>query len=682
MIFLRFCSRVVQNPLTSIHQLVHHLMILGKLPVSCSPRTLIWLLEYIIQYGLSVRAFLICVHYLLVERYSTNKFSFLGSFIPSVPSCSSKSPFRPSEVVRSDGEYLNPFSSLSKEALESFSLYFKHPGSSRVYEWPDWLCIPANSTNGQGTRTSDWSDWRCVPVNSIHTRTATWRTLASRVNSLSESDIRELFQYHSMLGTSRQCKKTIWEMVGKVQAANSEVSKILQKPDIEKGSNRIAQEGASNSGKSTARSSRRASKGLALKGIQDHLRAPTPDDMYLDGTPFLWPLGYLPTVDVPFASSSGQEGITDSKRIKVCTFLFRLHRRRIVLPYILRVLAFLCYECDEVKDITNDKLRNIYSCGDAKTLISSPMFLRAIKKVQIYSQERKLSTLLTYMEKILMEDAMEHISLSELGWMTSLEPMEKSSLLSDELSSLELIRRKIENLEEPTIVRTNGNERNGPVKHPSAAMKRKNALQPAVAQNPDVDLVTCFLKKIVLNYFSPIEELPLHELATAVSERSLAKVFTAQPREVILRSLENHQLYLPSTPDITSDVNDTVLAFQVYRYASRKISIYEWYLGFRSIFYPDGKDPALHLSNSLLDKRRKGSSKKGRKRRLNRNSDVADDDADDIETELPEISADEERAVKIRFVHAVNELRWMGFIEHNKHNIDSVNRLVFDVRHW
>eukprot|EP01138_Halocafeteria_seosinensis_P015927 gb/GECG01016254.1/.p1 GENE.gb/GECG01016254.1/~~gb/GECG01016254.1/.p1 ORF type:complete len:1042 (+),score=114.64 gb/GECG01016254.1/:1-3126(+) len=647
----------IENPLKSVHQLMHHLLTLGNLPLSFGSNLLEWLPDYILKYNLSVKSFMTCLHYVLLDKYSGTRFSFLASYVPNCAPFAFRTQFSPSHKILDSNAGRNPFSasSLSRETLRGISGY---------------EIMRTSPTNPA---------WRCFGYNYLHSTTATWRTIASRISKLKTRDIEELLAFKSV---GENCQKDEHlESASRIRDIGNEVLGRMEEIDHSVG---MGSGGLCADEDPSAHSASVRKKSLP-RDIQDHLSAPTTADLELNTTPLLWPMGFLPTIDEAFHDESGKVDtvtkVGNPSEIRLCSFLFRFHQRRIARPYIFWCLAYSRYDA-----VTTSKLREIESYGEANDFLSSEYFNEIRKRLQRFSVEELLEVI-SGLEEVLLQPKTELVSLKELGWIQSLESDEGATFFCSELACLELIRRELNN---PSQDSSSLSSTVYSTKRKSGG-SRGASLQSSALQTSDVStgasawaskLVISFLEKLVCNFMISCECLPLHEIVTVDLDRRLARVLTAQPREAMLRSLENHQLYLPSTPDIGPNVHDTVLAYQVYRYASKKLFVKEWYQAFKAFFVPDGKDPVAHLSTSLLDKRRSGTSKKRNKNVRRLHGASASSTQEEEEPDVVEISPEKEEELKARFVQSVTELSWMGFIEQSKYSLDSVTRLVFDVRQW
>ena len=121
---------------------------------------------------------------------------------------------------------------------------------------------------------------------------------------------------------------------------------------------------------------------------------------------------------------------------------------------------------------------------------------------------------------------------------------------------------------------------------------------------------------------------------------------------------------------------DTSILFRRYLDSGKMINVYDWYESF-----------AIVLEEQRRRTRTKGraSSKKSASptKRKGRSSPDDDDDQNEEEEEEEEESPEElekwRMEVQARFIRALHELDYLGFIKHTGRKADHVLRTVFDV---
>ena len=107
------------------------------------------------------------------------------------------------------------------------------------------------------------------------------------------------------------------------------------------------------------------------------------------------------------------------------------------------------------------------------------------------------------------------------------------------------------------------------------------------------------------------------------------------------------------------ELPDTSILFQRYLEAGRLINVYDWYGSF---------------AQALESQRRHVDVRSGKKPARGDNMTDTEEDGDEQDQE--------ERwsmHVQARFMRALHELDWLGFIKHTRRKADHVMRTVFDV---
>lgn len=146
--------------------------------------------------------------------------------------------------------------------------------------------------------------------------------------------------------------------------------------------------------------------------------------------------------------------------------------------------------------------------------------------------------------------------------------------------------------------------------------------------------VQYLIKNLFRNYFTPIQNMPLHEIVLFSDCHLLKKYLAGAPRAAIHTALNNPNYYmqcdcckvndpsemLPSMPDVS-------LAYKLHLESATMINIHDWLQSFATIVNPDGK-----MSDATI---------------------------------------------KARFTQAVSELQFLGFIKNCKQKIDHVSRLTW-----
>ncbi|KAI8927198.1 origin recognition complex subunit 3 N-terminus-domain-containing protein [Entophlyctis helioformis] len=176
--------------------------------------------------------------------------------------------------------------------------------------------------------------------------------------------------------------------------------------------------------------------------------------------------------------------------------------------------------------------------------------------------------------------------------------------------------------------------------------------------------------------------MPLYEAVYySDSGKSLAKVFTAQPRAVVQTALGHSTTYLPCDccADVEDDalshtLEDTSIAYRLYLECGRMINLYDLHTAFSTVLQQRPRGDATDGG-----KTRKSSAKgtksrsKGKSKSKSRQEPASDGDTDETAIE-PRPDATQ---IQARFVQAIAELQLLGFVRPTGRKTDHVVRLTW-----
>lgn len=115
-----------------------------------------------------------------------------------------------------------------------------------------------------------------------------------------------------------------------------------------------------------------------------------------------------------------------------------------------------------------------------------------------------------------------------------------------------------------------------------------------------------------------------------------------------------------------SELPDTSILFRRYLDSGKMINVYDWFESFQLELETQRK----RLRKKLELEASKASPKKGRKAKEPAHDDLGDDE--DIEEKW-------KIEVQARFIRALQELDYLGFIKHTGRKADHVQRTVYDI---
>ena len=145
--------------------------------------------------------------------------------------------------------------------------------------------------------------------------------------------------------------------------------------------------------------------------------------------------------------------------------------------------------------------------------------------------------------------------------------------------------------------------------------------------------------------------------------------------EALFSDKEKETVHDRREDDLT-DLPDTSILFRRYMEAGKTINVYDWYGAFAQVL--DTQRRKLAKQQSKTTRGRKGKGKgKAKAKAKNDVPDLLRDVAVDVMTEAEQEAW--QREVHARFIRALHELDFMGFIKHTGRKADHVIRTVYDI---
>ena len=126
----------------------------------------------------------------------------------------------------------------------------------------------------------------------------------------------------------------------------------------------------------------------------------------------------------------------------------------------------------------------------------------------------------------------------------------------------------------------------------------------------------------------------------------------------------------------TWDYPDTSILFRLYMEAGRMVNVYDWYQAFAQVLDVQRREGARQPNGSKSPRKGKGQANgksKGKGKAKAEKEVVALED-------MPEEEREEwDTEVHARFICALHELDFMGFVKHTGRKADHVVRTVYDI---
>jgi origin recognition complex subunit 3 len=232
------------------------------------------------------------------------------------------------------------------------------------------------------------------------------------------------------------------------------------------------------------------------------------------------------------------------------------------------------------------------------------------------------------------------------------------------------------------------------------------------------------INQFISNYFRETlkcyKEFPYYEIIYYTESSKLKKSFSAQPRSVIHTALNYPKHYLNcqccSENDhiIESSLHDTCIAYKLYLECGKLINLYDWFVAFGNIIKDKmnrTEQKEKELNKKLKMKKKEQDKKQKREKKKNEAIGIDDNDIIDLDTDN-EISkgdssnnnddddeneslsdngnesnedSDEnedenefnEKEIQARFIRAISELQYFGFIKSTNRKVDHVIKLTW-----
>ena len=126
---------------------------------------------------------------------------------------------------------------------------------------------------------------------------------------------------------------------------------------------------------------------------------------------------------------------------------------------------------------------------------------------------------------------------------------------------------------------------------------------------------------------------------------------------------------------------DTSILFRLYMEAGRMINVYDWYQAFAQMLDAQRREVARSGSPADADgdAKSKNKSKKGKGKAKAKTKAKALTEAVALEDMAEEEREEWDKEVHARFICALHELDFMGFVKHTGRKADHVVRTVYDI---
>ncbi|KAG2040662.1 origin recognition complex subunit 3 N-terminus-domain-containing protein [Suillus americanus] len=170
-----------------------------------------------------------------------------------------------------------------------------------------------------------------------------------------------------------------------------------------------------------------------------------------------------------------------------------------------------------------------------------------------------------------------------------------------------------------------------------------------------------------------LEDTPLWDIWYTSSTPFPSELINPSPRASVLAGLIHPQDYMSpgqrSGDDEDDDLPDISILFKGYLESAKMINVYDWFESFVGFLEARKRRVGkTHIPDGVNGTSRTPSRKKGKQKQVE--VEDVDEGAGEDEEWLMEVQA--------RFIRALQELDYLGFIKHTGRKVDHVMRTVFD----
>ncbi|KAJ8589790.1 hypothetical protein M405DRAFT_791254 [Rhizopogon salebrosus TDB-379] len=183
----------------------------------------------------------------------------------------------------------------------------------------------------------------------------------------------------------------------------------------------------------------------------------------------------------------------------------------------------------------------------------------------------------------------------------------------------------------------------------------------------------------LLEYFRlriiALEDIPLWDIWYTGLTPFPSELINPSPRASILAGLIHPQGYIsPGHPsgddDDDEELPDTSILFKGYLESGKMINVYDWFESFAVVLEARKRQLVKkHITDGKYGNSGTPSRKKGKQKQVEVDNEDADAEGDEEEWHME---------VQARFIRALQELDYLGFIKHTGRKVDHVMRIVFD----
>ncbi|KAK7080424.1 Origin recognition complex subunit 3 [Halocaridina rubra] len=272
------------------------------------------------------------------------------------------------------------------------------------------------------------------------------------------------------------------------------------------------------------------------------------------------------------------------------------------------------------------QVREVLALCLSRSLVETEEYEEVYKMLSLISRE-ELSPLLGKAMKILQDESNGDADLEEFHG--------KLAVVSDRLSNLDQVQEKVEEPvnKSPVVIKaTDRFQLKEKLKELAMQKKKPNAYE--TVRKELLQLLDETFKK----YLQPPAKQPLHEVQFFDSSSVMKRHLIGMPRAALTTALANPHHYLQCSccplddpVDIVTTLPDLSVAYKLHLECGRLINLYDWLQAFVSVV-----DPEADASGRKIDKK-----------------------------------------LQARFVQALLELQFLGFVKQTKRKTDHVARLTW-----
>jgi origin recognition complex subunit 3 len=173
---------------------------------------------------------------------------------------------------------------------------------------------------------------------------------------------------------------------------------------------------------------------------------------------------------------------------------------------------------------------------------------------------------------------------------------------------------------------------------------------------------------------TPYREMPFYEIYYYKNVSMLERGLRPQPRACVQSALSNPNFYLNGQSSMTDGIDpsnpDTTLAYKLYLECGRLINLYDWFSAFKAILECEG-----NYTDEAVTQFKAENGDGDDTNASNKDKEKVNEEEKQSEGEVEDLLRN--KFAQARFIRAVSELQFLGFVKPTQKKTDHVMRLTW-----